>query len=120
MSFRKDGSVSIWLWRNKPEDEDYDPLKSDFGIDYYDIDELEPVGSNDASLQPVSELIGQLSYSESFGEAALSAAGRLEITESRLAIALFNFAYDPAKAGVPPPDDPQFLGVFEWDDADDV
>ncbi len=117
MGFRKDGSISLWLCVEKHnENTGDDPLKSLFGIDYYDLDELEVSGLADWSLLPIESIVSQLSYSASFKDAAIERAQGMSIKQARRVIALYNFAYDPSILVIELPNEPRFLGAFEWTD----
>jgi hypothetical protein len=114
-SFRQDGKVTLWICLDRhTSDSDGDPLKDLFGIEHYDLDELEPVG--DWTLQPLEALFDDLSYSASFKNRAMEIARAAGISKARFIIALFNFAYDPNLLSLNLPAEPKFLGVFDWHD----
>ncbi|MBI1249068.1 hypothetical protein GC197_14650 [bacterium] len=115
-SFDCDGKVSIWVFRKaeKPEDVEKDVLKEFCGIDYYDSDFQE--GMSCVEPAPLAPMLRELSYSESYIDAALAAARKRNIEEVFGVLAQFNFEYDASEVNRPIYDDPQFIGTFDWHD----
>jgi hypothetical protein len=114
MPFEREGVVSLWVFMKDedPDDFEKDVLKSFCGVESYEIDSQEGVVSKD--LQPISQLLEQLSYSESFASAASAAAHSLGIAEAYGVIAQFDFAYDPKAVTKPIAVEPVFIGSFPW------
>lgn len=112
--FERDGRVSIWAFREEedPADVEKDVLKEFCGVDFYDSDFQE--GVNCQALESLVILLTQLSYSDSFIDAALRAADQIGITMAFGVVAQFNFEYDPKQVTRPASDDPVFIGAFGW------
>ncbi len=74
-NFEQDGVVSIWafLEEENPADADKDVLVEFCGVDDYDVD-FQEGDSNREGKQPLASLLSQLSYSQSFIDAAVAAA----------------------------------------------
>ncbi|QDV17317.1 hypothetical protein Pan153_19520 [Gimesia panareensis] len=115
MRFETDGKLSLWLFRDPPEDSfDDDILKTQFGITTYDEDMLEVGGSDEWETTPLKKVFKPMSYSESWAEAAIARAKELGIEECRRGFFILNFAYDPQKVQNKIPAEPVFLGVFDY------
>ena len=124
ISFRSEDMVSLWVYCQRHDEYDQpDPNVPSFDDlfkpGYVDDDCYEADGGEDWESIEIAELIGRLSYSESFLEAALEGAKELGVTEGRRIIALYDFAYIPEAVGVTLPEDPVFLGAFSYDDSID-
>src|SRR4051812_34503812 len=104
--------VSIWCGQS-PVEPDSDFLRDNYGIEYWDPDSQECV--IDKSTPPISLLAKRLSYHESFYDALIRGAESLRLTKALWVLAQYDFAYDPARAGLTKiPDEPQFIGCFKW------
>ncbi len=114
--FDADGVVSVWVGQSL-DDPDADVLQTFCGVGYYDLDRQEMSAGDEWPLLPVRELIGLLSDSASFIDAAMQAAQVLGISHARWALAQYEFKYDPAMAIRDVADDPRFLGAFSWNSA---
>ena len=112
--FGKDGVVSIWVGLSDAceAQEGIDVLQDLCGVGYYDIDNQEVIIHQEPSL--VADLVGALSYSESFSEAVVRAAAVMAVERAWWVVAQYDFAYDPARVKRPVAVDPRFLGVFGY------
>ena len=122
-SFGKKGTVSLWIGVRKPNlkaMEGVDILKDLCGVEYYDLDDQEVAGAGDSFPKaPFAEIVGKLSYSSSFLEAASEAAAKKKLNQAYWALAQYDFAYNPQRARGAVAADPLFLGVFDWNDSED-
>jgi hypothetical protein len=122
-SFRKKGKVSLWVGVCKPNlkaMKGVDILKDLCGVGYYDLDDQEISAVNDRfPPAPLAEILGRLSYSSSFIDAALQVAEEKKIHQAYWALAQFDFAYDRRRVRVDVAAAPMFLGVFDWNDSED-
>jgi hypothetical protein len=69
---------------------------------------------------PVEELIGQLSYSQSFIESVTATAKEKGITKAKYIAAQYNFVFVPERANkkiLSKSKDPIFIGVFPYSDS---
>jgi hypothetical protein len=119
----KPRKVSLWLRVKKPGIKNMkgvDILKDLCGVRYYDLDsqELSAV-ADDFPRARVEEIIGKLSYSSTFLEAATRAAAGKSITHAYWALAQYDFVYKPSRRRKLDVRAPLFLGVFDWNDAED-
>lgn len=114
--FEEDGVVSLWVGQVKVAP------GSNFLRDLYRVDDYDPDNQEcivQASATPIVDLIAELSYSESFRDAALAAAEQLRMSSPLWIMAQYDFAYDPAAVQlIDWPAEPKFLGTFAWNDAD--
>jgi len=111
---RSKNKVSVWIMRKKHAEDEPDFLKEEFRIEYYDADELEVVGDPEWKSIPIGQILRELSHSSSFAVLAEKAALDMNIKTARRAIALYNFQYSPSKVKAQLPDDPIFIGAFDW------
>jgi hypothetical protein len=112
--FERGGVVSVWLGLSDGStDLDADVLQDLCGVGYYSLDDQEG-NSFDFRLVPVEELLGSLSYSLSFIEAAVTKANAVGLSQARWVTVQYDFAYSPEKVRRPIAADPVFLGVFEY------
>jgi len=100
--------------------EGIDILKDLCGVRYYDLDsqELSAVADNFPKAT-VSEIVNKLSYSSTFLEAATKAAAEQSIKHAYWALAQYDFVYKPNPRRKLDERAPLFLGVFDWNDAED-
>jgi hypothetical protein len=115
-SMEREGVVSVWTFRKKvdPADSGKDVLKEFAGVDSYDLDYQETVFREVKS--PLRDLVTEMSYSDTFVDAVVAAAARLNIHQAIGVVAQYNFAYDPTLIRKPIRKDPAFLGYFDWHD----
>jgi hypothetical protein len=113
-SFEKKGVISLWLFREpeNPADAKKDVLKHFAGVDHYDLDSQEGVVRE--SQTPIAELLGPLSFSESFRVQAAEAARKVGAPLAYGVLAQYDFEYDPGVFARPVAPDPMFLGTFPW------
>ena len=119
----KQRKVSLWLAVKKPsakQMQGVDILKDLCGVRYYDLDSqgLSAV-ADDFPKATVEEILGRLSYSSTFLEAAAQAAAGKSITHAYWALAQYDFVYKPRPGRKVDERAPLFLGVFDWNDAED-
>ena len=119
----KQRKVSIWLAVKKPsvkKMEGVDILKDLCGVRHYDLDsqELSAV-ADDFPRAAVEEVLGKLSYSSTFLDAASQAAAEKSITHAYWALAQYDFVYRATPGRKVDERAPLFLGVFEWNDSED-
>jgi hypothetical protein len=119
----KQRKVSLWLAVKKPsvkKMKGVDILKDLCGVRYYDLDsqELAAVADN-FPRAPVEEVIGKLSYSSTFVDAATQAAAGKSIKHAYWALAQYDFVYEPKAGRKVDERAPLFLGVFDWNDSED-
>jgi hypothetical protein len=67
----------------------------------------------------VEEILGKLSYSSTFLEAATQSAAEKSIKHAYWALAQYDFVYKPRPGRKVDERAPFFLGVFDWNDAED-
>lgn len=115
--FEQDGVVSLWAGQHRVAPT-IDVLRELCAVDYYNVDFQEGVVAPEWTPTPLSELVGQLSYSESYLDAVIEAADELGIETAVWVVMQLNFAYDPAKVERSVPDDAIFIGRFQWVDDD--
>lgn len=109
--FAQDGKVSLWI---APTDLNHISNKADLlqdlcGVGYYDLDFHEVVGGDQVG--NLSELFGQLSYSESFRFDVLQLVSEQEIY---YLMAQYDFAYSESRVSRTPTGDLRFVGVFDF------
>lgn len=119
----KQRKVSLWLAVKKPSTkkmQGVDILKDLCGVRHYDLDsqELSAV-ADDFPKATVEEILGKLSYSSTFLEAATRSAAEKSITHAYWALAQYDFVYKPRPGRKVDERAPFFLGVFDWNDAED-
>ncbi len=118
--FEKVGVVSVWLGLVKPEpNDDVDILRDRCGVESYDLDLQDVIIVREFEEAPIADILGQLSYSESFLDAAVRAAEVKEITKARWVMGQYDFAYDPVRVYVPVAADPVYIGNFLWSDEEE-
>ena len=120
MSLESRGTLSLWIFREESKDYDESALKEEFGIDSFNEDLLEVGGSEDWKQTPLEEAFRDMSYVESWGYLAIERAHSLGVTACRRAFIILDFMYDPKMANRLLPDEPLFVGTFEFDDDDDL
>ena len=97
-----------------------DLLRDLCGVARYDLDSQECVVDDRGwKPRPIRRLLKGLSYSDSFLQPALAAAGERGLEDALYVLAQYEYAYTPTRARRKPAADPVFLGVFEYDDDDD-
>ena len=84
----------------------------------FDSQELVAV-ADDFPKASVKELIGKLSYSSTFLDAATQAAAEKSIRHAYWALAQYDFVYRPKPGCKVDERAPLFLGVFDWNDSED-
>jgi hypothetical protein len=119
----KPRKVSLWLAVKKPSTkkmQGVDILRDLCGVRYYDLDsqELSAV-ADDFPRVRVEELLGKLSYSATFLAAATRSAAEKSIKHAYWALAQYDFVYKPRSGRKVDERAPFFLGVFDWNDAED-
>jgi hypothetical protein len=119
----KQRRVSLWLAVKKPsikKMQGVDILQDLCGVRYYDLDsqELSAVADNFPKAT-VEEIVAKLSYSSTFLHAATQAAAEQSITHAYWALAQYDFVYKPNPRRKLDERAPYFLGVFDWNDAED-
>lgn len=119
----KQRKLSLWLAVKKPsvkKMEGVDILKDLCGVRHYDLDsqELSAV-ADDFPKATVEDILGKLSYSSTFRDAAVQAAAAKSITHAYWALAQYDFVYKPKAGRKADERAPLFLGVFDWNDAED-
>lgn len=112
-------NISIWIGKKIVEENDDDTniLKDIFKIKEYDED-MEEIYFVSGKLSKINELVEPLSFSETFIEAVIEEANKLNIKEGSYIIALYDFAYDESVLEEEV-EEPIFLGTFEYDDFDE-
>lgn len=114
-NFECPGVVSVWLGLRDAKDDPagLDVLQDLCGIGYYSLDQQE---SNcfDFKLSPLIELIGELSYSQSYCEELIEAAERMGIKQARYIVLQFDFNYDLERVKRSVCGDPIFIGSFNY------
>jgi len=111
--FEKAGVVSIWVGLSPvTEGTRVDVLQDLCGVGYYNLDNQEA----NARPETVSfeELLGEISYSNSFKHMALSAAQRINAMAVAWTIVQFDFSYDQSRVQRPISEKAVFLGVFPY------
>ncbi len=97
-----------------------DILKDLCGVDHYDLDSQELAATaNDFPKAPVEEILGKLSYSSTFLDAATRAAAEQSIEHAYWALAQYDFVYKRRPSREIDERAPLFLGVFDWNDSED-
>lgn len=119
----KQRKVSLWLGVKKPNTrkmQGVDILNDLVGVRHYDLDsqELSAV-ADDFPEATVAEILGKLSYASTFLEAATQAAAEKAIRHAYWALAQYDFVYEPRPGRKVDDEAPLFLGVFDWNDAED-
>ncbi len=112
----KDGVVSIWVGLEHQRS-NIDLLKDLCGVDFYDLDFQECIPALEKT-DAIESLIGQLSYNESFGRKACSAARNMGIDQAAWAVMQLDFSFDLNNAKKKISDKVRFLGVFDYEDDD--
>ena len=119
----KQRKVSLWLAVKKPSTkkmQGVDILKDLCGVRHYDLDSQELAAvADDFPKAPVEEILRKLSYSSTFVDAATRAAAEQSIKHAYWALAQYDFVYKPKHGGKVDERAPHFLGVFDWNDAED-
>jgi hypothetical protein len=114
-NFDKEGIVSIWLGLGNIQNlKDTDILKVLCGVEDYDIDNQEVDYYNEGNLTPISELLKNLSYSESFCEEVLVSSQNKRFEEGNFIIAQYDFAFDPSQLEHLEETDIVFIGCFPY------
>jgi hypothetical protein len=113
----KQRKVSLWLAVKKPS------MKRMQGVDILkdlclDSQELAAVEDNFPKAR-IEEILGKLSYSSTFLEAATQAAAKKSIKHAYWALAQYDFVYKLRAGRELDERAPLFLGVFDWNDAED-
>jgi hypothetical protein len=87
------------------------------GIDHYDLD-CQEINVDDQRWreQSVKQLLGPISYSESFVDEVVAAAKDKGFAKALYVVVQYDFEYDPKKVKRKVASDPVFLGVFDYDD----
>ncbi|QDT78573.1 hypothetical protein Mal35_20220 [Gimesia maris] len=120
MRFEKDDKLSLWLFRQQLDEGLEDNLlKDQFGITTFDEDMLEVGGSDEWKTIPLRSVFESMSYSGSWMEAAIARAKELGIEDCKRAFLILNFSYDPKEVQNSIPNDPIFVGVFDYEDDDE-
>jgi len=119
----KQRKVSLWLAVKKPSAkkmQGVDILKDLCGVRHYDLDsqELSAV-ADDFPKAAVEEILGKLSYSSTFLDAAVQAAAEKSIKHAYWGLAQYDFVYKPKPLRNVDERAPLFLGVFDWNDSED-
>jgi hypothetical protein len=119
----KQRKASLWLAVKKPSMkrmQGVDILKDLCRVRYYDLDsqELAAVEDNFPKAR-VEEILGKLSYSSTFLEAATQAAAKKSIKHAYWALAQYDFVYKLRAGRKLDERAPLFLGVLDWNDAED-
>jgi hypothetical protein len=113
IDFEQQGIVSLWVGQIRVA-EGSNFLHDGYGVDFYEPDQQECLIED--SPQPLAEILAQLSYAESFRDAALAAAKRKKISTCLWIMAQYDFAYDPQLPGLKTlPQEPVFLGSFAYE-----
>jgi hypothetical protein len=122
-SFRKKGKISVWIGVRKPDMramQGVDILKDLCAVEHYDLDDQEiSAAGRSFPVATCAEVLASLSYSSSFLAAATEAAAKRKLHRTYWALAQYDFAYDPRRVRGTVAEDPLFLGVFDWNDAED-
>lgn len=116
--FREEGLVSVWagtedLSGAPPE---LDVLQDYCGVGYYDVDSNE-VNHHGYVPTPVRTLLGELSFSASFADAASTAAERLNLGNPKWVICQYDFRYDASRVKRPTNQRALFIGAFPYSQA---
>jgi len=113
--FEKESVVSVWVGLDDDSNdiEGLDVLQDSCGVGYYDLDNQEG-NCFDFNLTPVSDLLIDLSYSESFIKNVNDRLLEKSISKARWVIVQYDFAYDPNRVTRGIAKDPIFLGVFNY------
>jgi hypothetical protein len=112
--FERDGVVSIWIGLNPGDvDGDVDVLQGLCGVGYYRADDQEG-NSFDFELTDLSDLMRDLSYSESYIISAIDAARIKGHERARWVIVQYDFDYRPEGVKRPIANDPIFIGSFPY------
>ena len=119
IDFEKEGVVSIWIGQSM-DTPGVDVLEGLCGVDYYDVDFQECIISDKEQKIPVEDLVKQLSYSDSYLNDAVKSAREKTITSAVWVIMQLNYSYDPNAITKNISDDPIFLGVFEYEDDEEL
>jgi hypothetical protein len=119
----KQRKVSLWLAVKKPSTKKMpgvDIFKDLCGVRHYDLDsqELSAI-ADDFPKATIEELLGKLSYSSTFLEAATQSAAEKSIKYAYWALAQYDFVYKPKPVRKVDERAPLFLGVFDWNDSED-
>ena len=120
-NFEKDGVVSVWLGFtvDVDEPENLDVLQDLCGVGYYDIDNQESNTFNFESV-PISELLEDLSYAESFSKEVESSANILNLFKAKWVLVQYDFEYEPSKVTRECALDPVFIGVFSYSENNEL
>jgi hypothetical protein len=115
--------VSLWLAvqnTSTKKMQGVDILKDLCGVPDYDLDSQElSAAADDFPRAAVAEIIGKLSYSSTFLDAATRAAAEKSIEHAYWALAQYDFVYKPSPRRKLDERAPLFLGVFDWNDSED-
>lgn len=114
LHLEEDAAISLWAGQQRVAPGS-NFLRDLYGVDDYDPDNQECIVED--SVAPIKDIISKLSYSDSFVDAAVVAADQLGIRSALWVMAQFDYAYDPAAAGIAPmPQEPVFIGRFDWNE----
>lgn len=115
--------VSLWLAVKKPSAkkmQGVDILKDLCGVQHYDLDSQELAAhADDFPEAAVAEILGKLSYSSTFLDAATQAAAEKSIEHAYWALAQYDFVHKPRPGREVDERAPLFRGVFDWNDSED-
>jgi hypothetical protein len=113
--FEQEGVLSFWvgLLDDSDDTDEPDVLQDLCGVCYYDLDYQEG-NCHEFALVPLRDLVMELSWARSYGEAVLKAASERGLEMARWVTVQYNFAYDPQRIKRPIAADPIFLGIFPY------
>jgi GNAT superfamily N-acetyltransferase len=114
MATEKNGIVSIWVGTSPANFPlGTDALRDLCGVDYCRLDDQELNASKDLPFA-IDQLLGPISYSESFLKKAIASAERLGIQQGYWAVVQFDFDYQKEKIKNSISSQPIFLGAFAY------
>ncbi len=117
--FEREGYVSVWVGLSPAEaDSNLDVLQELCGVGYYRIDDQEGNSFNFEMVE-LSQLMKDLSFSESFMLTAIEAAKSKGYEQARWIIVQYDFGYDPCRALKQVASDPVFIGSFPYSTAEE-
>src|SRR5688500_7438831 len=113
---RKPRKLSVWLGNDR-HDPKVNLLRDLCGVAHYDLDSQE-INLDDKQWrqQPVRDLLGPISYSESFIDEVVAAAKDKGFPKALYVIVQYDFEYNPKKVRRKIAPDPVFIGIFDYDD----
>ncbi len=110
----KNGVLSIWLGRAEPDGEAIDAFYESRGIGADVLGNGKDENCVNTRGRDIEDVIAQLPFSSSFAEDVVALARRKGIDAPRWISVLYDYAHVPTHVDRSSPDDPIFIGVFDY------